>query len=164
MTRKSNFFILQYNVRNDRVSTMISLLTDFNIQNYDVIAIQKSWRNSSVSTSLSARRTEFHLLYRSEENTRVCFYVNERIDSDSWDIVFSTSNVSILIMIVQTNESTKKIDIINVYNSSSLFYSFMKSLSSLVVVKQIISREKEVILLNDFNLHHSYWDESTRFT
>ena len=59
-------------------------------------------------------------------------------------------------MIVQTNDTTKEIDIINVYNSSSLFYSFMKSFSSLVVVKQIISREKEVILLNDFNLHHSY--------
>ncbi len=33
--------ILQYNVRNERVRTMISLLADKNIQDYDVIAIQK---------------------------------------------------------------------------------------------------------------------------
>jgi hypothetical protein len=34
--------ILQYNVRNERVRTMISLFADKNIQDYDVIAIQKS--------------------------------------------------------------------------------------------------------------------------
>ncbi len=34
--------ILQYNVRNERVRTMISLLIDSNAQNFDVIVIQKS--------------------------------------------------------------------------------------------------------------------------
>ena len=62
---------------------MISLLADRNIQNYDIIVIQKFWRNLSVSTSLNARRTNFHLLYMSEENTRICFYVNEKIDFES---------------------------------------------------------------------------------
>jgi hypothetical protein len=46
--------ILQYNVRNERIRTMISLLIDKNIQGYDVIAIQKSWRNSFASISLNS--------------------------------------------------------------------------------------------------------------
>ena len=39
---KNTLSILQYNVRNDRISTMISLLADSEVKNYDVIAIQKS--------------------------------------------------------------------------------------------------------------------------
>ena len=31
-------------------------------------------------------------------------------------------------------------------------------------MKQLISKEKETILLRDFNLHHFYWSESTRST
>ena len=42
MSVKNTLSILQYNVRNDRVSTMISLLTDVETQSYDIIAIQKS--------------------------------------------------------------------------------------------------------------------------
>jgi hypothetical protein len=34
--------ILQYNVRNEKIRTTISLFVDKNIQDYDVIAIQKS--------------------------------------------------------------------------------------------------------------------------
>jgi hypothetical protein len=37
-----SLIILQYNVRNERVRTMILLLIDSNIQNFDVIVIQKS--------------------------------------------------------------------------------------------------------------------------
>ncbi len=32
---------LQYNVRNEKICTMISLLVNKNIQDYDIIAIQK---------------------------------------------------------------------------------------------------------------------------
>jgi hypothetical protein len=41
MKNTNALIILQYNVRNERVRTMISLLADKNIQDYDVIAIQK---------------------------------------------------------------------------------------------------------------------------
>ena len=42
MRNNNSLFILQYNVRNDRISTMISLLVDEEIKDYDIIAIQKS--------------------------------------------------------------------------------------------------------------------------
>jgi hypothetical protein len=41
MKNTNDLIILQYNVRNERIRTMISLFVDKNIQDYDVIAIQK---------------------------------------------------------------------------------------------------------------------------
>jgi hypothetical protein len=41
MKNTNALIILQYNVRNERIRTMISLFVDKNIQDYDVIAIQK---------------------------------------------------------------------------------------------------------------------------
>jgi hypothetical protein len=41
MRNTNALIILQYNVRNERVRTMISLFADKNVQDYDVIAIQK---------------------------------------------------------------------------------------------------------------------------
>lgn len=75
--------LLQYNVSNDRVGTMIPFLADPRIQNYDIIAIQEPWRNPLAPTILSAYQCGFHLLYRPGGDTRVCFYINEAIDLES---------------------------------------------------------------------------------
>ena len=75
--------ILRYNVRNDRVSTMLPLLADQNTQDYDIIATQEPWRNPSIPITLSSHQSRFHLLYRLNGDTRVCFYINDTIDPDS---------------------------------------------------------------------------------
>jgi hypothetical protein len=41
MKNKIVLIILQYNVRNEKIRTMIFLLIDDNIQNFDVIVIQE---------------------------------------------------------------------------------------------------------------------------
>jgi hypothetical protein len=41
MKNTNVLIILQYNVRNEKIYTMISLFVDKNIQDYNVIAIQK---------------------------------------------------------------------------------------------------------------------------
>ena len=98
----------------------------------------------------------------SEENTRICFYVSEKIDSKDWSIVFSSSNVSILTLNVKTDESKRKIDIFNVYNSSSSSYSVIDDSSFISMMKQLIDRHWEITLLRNFSLHHLYWSESFR--
>ena len=75
--------ILQYNVRKERVGTMIPLFEDDKILDYDVIAIQEPWRNPRMHTSLSAHRRGFTLLYNPREDTSVCFYIKDSIDIDS---------------------------------------------------------------------------------
>ena len=164
MSVKNTLSILQYNVRNDRVSTMISLLTDVETQSYDIIAIQKSWRNSHVATSLSSHHSEFHLLYRFEADTRVCFYISDRINSDSWKIAYFTSNLCSLKIDTFIDSVKQTIHIHNVYNLSLIFYSSRDSLSILSSLALQLRTSEKHIILKDFNLHHFYWSDSTRLT
>jgi hypothetical protein len=77
MKNTNVLIILQYNVHNERIRTMISLFVDKNIQDYNVIAIHKSWRNLFASISLSSNQNNFHLLYKSKNDIKICFYVND---------------------------------------------------------------------------------------
>ena len=108
MKDKKSISILQYNVRNDRVSTMIPLLADSNIQDYDIIAIQEPWRNPHAATTLSPHQSGFHLLYRPGGDTRVCFYINDKIDPESWKVEFPTADICTLILHPRENDGSHK--------------------------------------------------------
>jgi hypothetical protein len=71
MKNTNVLIILQYNVRNERVRTMISLLADKNIQDYDVIAIQKFWRNFFAKSHWAAVKMIF------------IYYTNRKMTSES---------------------------------------------------------------------------------
>lgn len=60
--------------------TTISLLANPRTQDYNIIAVQKPWQNLNALTTLSSYQSRFHLLYRSGEDTRVCFYINTNIN------------------------------------------------------------------------------------
>jgi hypothetical protein len=143
MNNTSIFNILQYNVRNDRVIIMISMLVDNKIKNFDIIVIQKFWRNLFDLTTLSSSQNDFHLLYRSRENTRVCFYINEKINSNNWKVKYFSANMISLIIRVHIEERSKTIHIHNIYNFFFLSYSLIESLSMLSKIKRnLIDREK----------------------
>jgi hypothetical protein len=153
-------------VRNDRMNIMISLLIDLNTQDYDIIAIQKSWRNLFVSTSLSSYQCDFHLLYRFDDDTQMCFYVNDKIDAENWKINFSSIDICVLTLTVWIVDVSKKVRICNVYNFSSISYSFREGFSSLSKTRRILLKTSmnHDILLEDFNLLHSFWNDSSRLT
>jgi hypothetical protein len=158
------FTILQYNVRNDKVIIMISLLTDNNTQDYDVVVIQKSWQNLFASTTLSSHQCEFHLLYKLNEDTKVCFYVNDRIDIKDWKIEYSTTDICVLTLIIRVASVSKTIRIYNVYNFFSISYSFRDSLFTLSNANRNLFADNAThhLLLENFNLHHSFWSDSSR--
>jgi hypothetical protein len=83
MKNKIALIILQYNVRNEKMRTMIFLLIDRNIHNFDVIAIQEFWRNFFVSIMLNFNQNDFHLFYKFDENTKICFYVNDKLNTNN---------------------------------------------------------------------------------
>ena len=63
------------------------------------------------------------------------------------------------------NETEKKIWIHNIYNLSWLFYSTTKSESTLSIIEKCVNEiETNHIFLNDFNLHYSLWNKSSKFT
>jgi hypothetical protein len=159
MKNTNVLIILQYNVRNERIRTMISLFVDKNIQDYDVIAIQRFWRNSFTSISLSNNQNDFHLLYKSKDDIKICFYVNDQINIDNWKIEYFTIDFSVLKLIVQEVEkNTKMIRIHNVYNSSFISYTSKNNSFTLSKIMRIIVEtfDDHHILLNDFNFHHFF--------
>jgi hypothetical protein len=146
---------------------MISLFADKNVQDYDVIAIQKFWRNFFASISLSSNQNDFHLLYRSKDDIKICFYVNDQINIESWKIEYFTIDFSVLKMIVkEIEENTKMIRIHNVYNSSFISYTSKDNSFTLSKIMRFIIEtfDDHHILLKNFNLHHFFWDDSFRST
>jgi hypothetical protein len=158
--------ILQYNVQNDKISIMISLLIDINTQNYDVIVFQKFWRNFFASTSSNAYQCEFHLFYRFEDDTRICFYINDKINSKNWKIDFLSTNMCVLTLTICVKKISKIIRLYNVYNLSSISYSFKNNLLTFDDVRRFFVEASTYhhVLLRDFNLHHSFWSDSSKVT
>lgn len=144
---------------------MISLLADPRLQDYNVIAIQKPWKNPFGATILSSHHSEFHLLYKPRGDTQVCSYVNEKLDPNSWEIDYVSADLCTLKIKVWNSNSASLIHIHNVYNPSPALYLSTESPSTLSKVNDALSIDTvEHILLGDFNLHHPYWSEPSRLT
>jgi hypothetical protein len=167
MKNKIVLIILQYNVRNEKMRTMIFLLIDDNIQNFDVIAIQKLWRNFFVSITLSFNQSDFHLFYKLDENTKICFYVNDNLNTNNWNVEYFTIDICTLkIKINDLNEDSSTIHIHNVYNFSFIFYSSRNSSFTLSKTKRFLVDvfTNVHILFKNFNLHHFFWNDSSKST
>lgn len=78
--------ILQYNVQKSRDVVLASLFRDPRTADLDLLAIQESWRNPFLATSYHPLKDTFHLAYPDNDETWVCFYINQRIDPSSWTI------------------------------------------------------------------------------
>ena len=143
---------------------MIFLLAEKSIQDYNIIAIQEPWRNLSAPTTLSSHQSGFYLLYHLGGDTCVCFYINDTINPESWEMEFPLPDMCTLKIITYTNGVSKLIHIHNVYNPSSLSYGLVDSPSTLSVIKEQLDAEAHHILLRDFNLHHSFWNNPLRST
>jgi hypothetical protein len=161
MSTQRTLIILQYNIRNNKKSIMISLLIDSIVQQFDVLIIQKFWRNVCVSISYNSFNIDFHLIYHDENDVRTCFYINTKLDVNRWSMYFSFEDVCTLKL---KTIDDRIINIHNVYSSSFVFYSFRTVLVALKTMKSKLIDEEEHILLNDFNLHHSMWEEIFRST
>jgi hypothetical protein len=159
MTTQFTFAILQYNVRNEKKDTMMSLLIDSRIKKYDLLTIQKSWRNVCVSTFYNSFNIDFHLFYENTNNVKTCFYVNTRLHVDHWSMNYVFDDVC-TIRIRMTN--SRWINVHNVYNVSLSFYTTRSALTIIETVKNCLNDDEKHILLRDFNLHHSLWSDTTK--
>jgi hypothetical protein len=140
---------------------MISLLIDSIVQQFNVLIIQKFWRNACVSTLYNSFNIDFHLTYHDESDVRTCFYVNTKLDVNKWSMNFSSENVCTLKL---KTIDDRIINIHNVYSSSFVFYTFRTVLIALTTMRSKLINKKKHILLNDFNLHHSMWKEIFKST
>lgn len=164
MSNATTLKILQYNIRKGKDRTMVSLLEDPRIQDYDILAIQKPWRNTYVPTSYNPNNSGFHLAFSPEKDTRVCLYINNRIDPETWKVEFPFPDLCTLTISVCHNGERQTLHIHNVYNPSPTSYASTNSPSTLPTLQMQLKENGGHIVLGDFNLHHPYWSGPSRFT
>ncbi len=126
-----------------------------------MLVIQELWQKVCVSTSYNSFNIDFYLTYHSDDDVRICFYVNTKLDVNRWSMNFSFDDVCTLRLRIVND---RVINIHNVYSSSLIFYISRVVLIVIETIKSKLKDEKEHILLKDFNLHHSMWEEISKST
>ena len=171
--------ILQYNVHKSRNKMIIILLHEKRIKNYDILMIQKSWQHHEKTQTYNSLGIDFTL---KNNEKKMCFYVNNRIDDNSWHNIWHFKNVNIITlqlrrqneenaqnsMNIQTNSMNtacsinarmNSMNIYDVYNFSSINHSEISKKKSFFTLKQALRMQSENVIINDFNLHHSIWEK-----
>ena len=153
---KKKFYlnILQYNVKNDKTINMIFLFYNSRLRQFDILIIQKLWKNSKMMTLLNSIKSDFHLLYKLKIDIKICFYINENIDSQKWKMKFSLINICTLRVNLWSKNEIKMMHIHNVYNSSFELYVSMNSSFTLPLIEKQFKMNVKYIFLKNFNLHH----------
>jgi hypothetical protein len=139
--------ILQYNVQKSRDVVLASLFQDSRILEYDILAIQEPWRNPFITTSYHPLKTHFQLTYLEDATTRVCFYINKRINPSTWSVSYITKGIIALEIANSTLDN--KLHIFNVYNEivTNTLFELRDAISK-------VDPQDELLVLGDFNLHH----------
>ena len=147
--------ILQYNVRKSKDEVLASMFRNPRVLDYDVLAIQEPWRNRYINTTYHPLKTHFQLAYLDDAATRVCFYINKRIDLGTWSVSYASKDIASLA--IRNPDSGQQLHVINVYNEVAT-----NTLSTLAEVIAAPDPDKNTIVLGDFNLHHPLWSTAHR--
>ncbi len=79
MFQQKKLQILQYNVHKFRNKMMIALLHEKKIKNYDILILQEFWWFDDIFRAYCSVTVNF-MLKNNED--KICFYINKRIDSN----------------------------------------------------------------------------------
>jgi exonuclease III len=160
--------VLQYNVNHGKEATLIPLLRDTGVKEFDILAIQEPWRNPFTTTGYNPSKSEFYLAYPPRELTRTCFYINKRLHPDTWTVTHHNEDAQTLTIRIEGLQSTppRTIQIHNIYNPSPGSYTSTSegTLGTLRKALEAAEPETEHIIIGDFNLHHPYWSSIERLT
>ncbi len=159
MFQQKKLWILQYNVHKFREKMMIALLHEKKIKNYDILILQEFWWFNENFRAYCSATVDFTL--KNNEN-KICFYINKRIDSNIWHSTWHFKDVNTITLQTLTNntQTTQKvIHIHEAYNLSLRDYEVIHEKESLSNIEKMLHMSKECILVKDFNLHHLTWEE-----
>ena len=152
--------ILQYNVCKEKNGTMASLLhKPAAASELDIIAIQEPWQNPFYQTSFNPPDSEFQLAYTLSTHTRVCFFINNRIDLDSWEIDNADNpNITTLLLNIMCEDAPATNQIHNIYSLSPHHQMAIET----PMVDELVAHLRTTpdtlhVVVGDFNLHHPSW-------
>ena len=117
-TPTRELIVLQYNIRGERDTVMTPLLADRSIADIDVIAIQEPVYDKYRRSSYNPGTSDFHLAFEGDGDTRVCLYVNKRLDVDNWETTYKSNKLCSVKLSMDPLRPDRKSDlwIHNVYN------------------------------------------------
>ena len=148
--------ILQYNVWKEKNSTMAPLLHSDVRNMVDIIAIQEPWKNPHHLSTYNPHDSGFHLAFAPTEHTQVCFFINKRIDLDTWEIDdHNNPNIATLTIHTHCDPTPIQLQIHNVYSASPTHQSSMDIPTIETLASQLQATQDDAhIVVEDFNLHH----------
>ncbi len=164
MIKQSFLRILQYNIRKS-LRIQESFLIDKEVHKFNIVVIQKQDRNNNDSQSFSSAHNFFHLVKNSSSQLRTCIYVNKHLRLNQWIVETAESDIcSIRILTRNADDKTQMLKLLNVYNSCSLSTTFIKKSSIISHLNELLKNDCKQLIVEDFNLHHSYWERWKCFT
>ncbi len=160
MSQQKKLWILQYNVYKFREKMMIVLLHEKKIKNHDILILQELWWFDENFRAYCSTTVNFTL---KNNESRICFYINKRIDSNIWHSTWHFKDVNTIMLQTLINDTQmiqKVIHIHEAYNSSLRNHEVIHEKESFSDIKKMLHMSKECILVEDFNLHHFTWERS----
>ncbi len=91
--------------------------------------------------------------------------MNKCLRFNQWLIETTESNICLIrILTCNTDNKTQTLQLINIYNLCSLFFTFTKRFSIISCLSELFKDDCKQLIMKDFNLHHSHWREWRCFT
>lgn len=156
-------FILQYNVHKFKDIIMAACLRDPEVKRFDIIAIQKSWKNAYTDTTHHPLKDSHILVYFDpkevkKDKIRMCMFVTKRIPIADLDFQFKTGDmITATIKLSSIDSRTHHLHVHNVYNESDTLSS-----PAIATIRDALSTQapegtNDHIIVGDVNIHHSSW-------
>ncbi len=164
MIKQSFLWILQYNIRKS-LKIQKSFLIDREIRDFNIVIIQKQSHNINNIQSFNSAYNFFYLVKNTLLQSRTCIYVNKCLKLNQWMIETIESDICLIrILTHNINNEMQTLQLINVYNSCSLFFTFTKRFSIISRLSELLKDDCKQLIMRNFNLHHSHWKRWRCFT
>ena len=150
--------ILQFNIYTS-LKVADPFFADESIKKVDIMAIQKLYINANEDTSYLSWRG-FDLVQPEQANPRIYFYINKKLDLNSWRHVFHSCDAGILYIKIAPGDDFGEVVIYNIYNLVQGYREDAADILSLL--KNIIITGAKQVILDDFNLYYSKQDYNNR--
>ncbi len=164
MTKQSFLQILQYNIRKSLKIQKLFLINR-EVHDFNIVVIQKQSHNINDIQLFNSAHNFFYLVKNTSLQSRTCIYVNKHLKLNQWMIETAESNICLIrILTYNTDDKTQTLQLINIYNSCSLFFTFIKRSSIISRLSELLKDNCKQLIIRDFNLHYSHWEEWRCFT
>jgi len=141
-----------------------SFLIDRKVRKFNIIVIQKQDCNINVLQTFSLTHNFFHIVRDSLLQARTCIYVNKCLKFNQWAMKIIELNIySIKLQTSNSKDEIQTLWLINVYNSCSLSIIFTEKLFTISCLNKLIKNDCKQLIVKDFNLHHSHWEDRRCF-